>query len=207
MLVDDHAIVRDGIHQLFACCPDLVIDCEAATCEEALDLIARRSVDGVLLDLSMPDGDGMNVLRTMKKLRADVPVLVFSMHAEEQYGLNALKAGASGYLEKSNAADEIVHATRTVLTGLKYVSPALAEQLATGATEGDLHKAPHEKLSPRELQVFHLLASGMTVSDLGRHLTLSVKTVATHRTRILSKMNLTTNAALTYYALKNGLID
>lgn len=206
MLVDDHQIVRTGLKQIFAECTDIVVDSEAANGTEALDLLRARPVDGVLLDLSMPDRSGIDVLRRMRGERPDLPILILSMHAEEQYAMNVLKAGANGYIAKSSPPSEILKAVRMVLTGKKYVSPALAQQLATAFTS-DVHGAPHEKLSTREFEVFCKLAAGHSVSDIADELFLSVKTVSTHRARILEKMNLRTNADLTYYAIKNELIQ
>lgn len=206
MLVDDHQIVRAGLKQIFAECTDIVVEAEASSGTEALELLRAKPVDGVLLDLSMPDRSGIDVLRRMRGERADLPILILSMHAEEQYAMNVLKAGANGYIAKSSPPAEILKAVRMVLTGKKYVSPALAQQLATAFTS-DVHGAPHEKLSTREFEVFCKLAAGHSVSDIADELFLSVKTVSTHRARILEKMNLRTNADLTYYAIKNELIQ
>ncbi len=207
MLVDDHSIVRAGLKQIFEDCTDIVVDCEAASGQEAIDLLRARPVDGVMLDLSMPDRSGIDVLRRMHGERADLPILIVSMHAEEQYAMNVLKAGASGYISKASAPAEILKAARTVLAGQKYVSPQIAQQLAAAFAGGDAHSSPHEKLSTREFEVFCKLAAGESVSAIAEELFLSVKTVSTHRTRILEKMNLHTNADLTYYAIKNELIQ
>ena len=207
MLVDDHPIVRAGIQRLFADCTDIVVDCEAATGREALMLLESRSVDGVLLDLSMPDVNGIEVLRQLKATRSTLPVLVLSMHSEDQFAINALQAGANGYLEKSKASDEIIEATRAVLHGKTYVSAAIDDVLVRTAASGRITLALHEKLSAREFEVFRLLATGLTVARISDQLVISVKTVSTHRARILSKMRLKSNADLTYYALKNALIE
>ena len=206
MLVDDHQIVRAGLRQIFAECTDIVVEAEAASGTEALELLRTKNIDGVLLDLSLPDRSGIDVLRRMRGERSDLPILILSMHAEEQYAMNVLKAGANGYIAKSSPPAEILKAIRTVLTGKKYVSAALAQQLAAAFTGND-HGAPHEKLSTREFEVFCKLSAGRSVSDIAAELFLSVKTVSTHRARILEKMNLKTNADLTYYAIKNELIE
>jgi DNA-binding NarL/FixJ family response regulator len=207
MLVDDHSVVRTGIRQIFDECTDIVVDCEATSGQEALDILGKRPVDGVVLDLSMPDRSGIDVLKHMRAASPDMPVLILSMHSEQQYAMSMLRAGASGYITKDRSPTEILDAVRVVLQGRKFLSAAVAAQLAADATNGNAQKLPHEKLSTREFEVFCKLASGRSVSDIGTDLFLSVKTVSTHRTRIMEKMLLKTNADLIYYAMKNGLAE
>ena len=207
MLVDDHAVVRAGIRQVFATCEDIVVDCEAADGQEALTLLRQRHVDAVLLDLSMPGRSGIEVLRRMRAEQPALPILILSMHGEKQYAISALKAGASGYLSKENAPEEIIAATRTVLAGRKYVSEALANDIATALFSDGAERAPHDRLSSREFDVFCQLAAGKSVSSIATGLFLSVKTVSTHRARILEKMELKTNSDLTYYAITHALIE
>jgi DNA-binding NarL/FixJ family response regulator len=160
----------------------------------------------VLLDIAMPDRNGVDTLKTLKALRPELPVLILSGFAEQQYALNLLRAGASGYLNKEAAPAQLVGAIRTVVQGRKYVSPQLAEILADGVT-GDAERPLHTRLSQREFQIFCKLAAGAPVSQIAEELFLSVKTVSTYRARILEKMGVASNADLTYYAIKNGLIQ
>ena len=207
MLVDDHAIVRNGIRQIFDGCTDITVDCEASSGWEAIDLVKSRVVDGVLLDLSLPDRSGLEVLRRMRGERPELPILILSMHDEAQYAMTVLRAGANGYVSKFTAADEILVAMRAVLAGKKYVSSRLAEQLADTYADGNEAQAPHERLSTREFEVFCRLAAGASVADIAVELFLSPKTVSTHRAHILEKMQFRTSAELTYYAIKKQLIE
>jgi two-component system, NarL family, invasion response regulator UvrY len=179
---------------------------EASTGTETIDLVRTASFNVVLLDISMPDLNGVDTLKALKQLKPDLPVLILSGFAEEQYAVNLLRAGASGYLNKEAASTQLVGAIRTVAQGRKYVSPALAQILAEGVS-GDNEKPLHEQLSQREFQIFCKLAAGSSVSKIAEELFLSVKTVSTYRTRILEKMSLKSNADLTYYAIKNKLIE
>jgi DNA-binding NarL/FixJ family response regulator len=206
LIADDHAIVRAGLKQFLASEIDLEVTAEAATGNEAIALVRAGEFDVVLLDISMPDRNGVDVLKTVRDLRPELPVLILSAFAEQQYALNLLRAGAAGYLNKEAAQSQLVGAIRTVVQGRRYVSPELAQILADGVA-GDAEKPPHAQLSKREFQIFCKLAAGQSASQVAAELFLSVKTVSTYRSRILDKMGMQTNADLTYYAVKNGLIQ
>jgi DNA-binding NarL/FixJ family response regulator len=206
LIADDHQIVRAGLKQFIAGEADMVVAAEASTGAEALAAAARGGIDVVLLDISMPDQSGVDVLKRLKRVHPNLPVLILSGYAEQQYALNLLRGGAAGYLNKETADTELVGAIRTVARGQRYVSPTLAQQLAADLA-GDADKPPHTQLSEREFQIFRRLAGGASVSQVAEDLHLSVKTVSTYRTRILEKMNMKANADLTYYAIKNGLIE
>jgi len=206
LMVDDHEVVRAGMKQILADCMDLEVVAEAESGSEALALLRSHQFDGVLLDISMPDRSGVDVLRQIRAEYPELPILILSMHAEEQYAINVLKAGAQGYLNKTSTPDEMRTAIRTVVAGRKYMSPALAQHFAH-AFISEEQTALHEQLSPREFEVFCKLAAGQSVSVIAAELFLSVKTVSTHRSRILQKMNFKSNADLTYYAIKNHLIE
>jgi DNA-binding NarL/FixJ family response regulator len=206
LIADDHAIVRAGLKQFVADQADMTVVGEAATGAETVSLVRSEPYDVVLLDISMPDRNGVDTLKQLKQIRPEMPVLMLSAHAEEQYAVNLLRAGAAGYVSKETASTQLVQAIRTVTRGRKYVSPDLAQVLADGVTgQGD---APlHASLSQREFQIFCKLAGGMPVSKIPQELFLSVKTVSTYRSRVLEKMAMKTNADLTYYAIKNRLIE
>jgi DNA-binding NarL/FixJ family response regulator len=206
MIADDHAIVRAGLKQIVGEISDMEVAGEAASGQEALALARRGNLDVVLLDLSMPGRGGMDALRQLKKEQPDLPVLILSIYAEDQYALRALKAGAAGYLTKDGAPDELVAAIRRAAAGRRYIRSSLAEKLA-GELAGDTDKLPHERLSDREYQVMLMLASGKTVGGIANELSLSVKTISTNRARLLRKMGLSTNAELTYYAVKRRLLE
>jgi DNA-binding NarL/FixJ family response regulator len=205
-IVDDHAIVRAGLRQYFQDQVDLKVTGEAANGREALDLVRKGEVDVLVMDLSMPDQSGVDALAAVKARAPDLPVLILSGFPEEHYATTLLRQGAAGYLNKECDPEEIVKAIRTVHRGRKYITPGVAEMLADGlAGAGD--KAPHELLSEREFQVFLRLAKGETIGHMADSMALSVKTVSTYRTRVMEKMKLSSNSDLTYYALKNGLIQ
>jgi len=206
LIADDHAIVRAGLKQFIADQPDMQVAGEAATGSEAIQLVRASEFDVVLLDISMPDKNGIDTLKTLRHVKPELPVLMLSAYAEDQYAVNLLRAGASGYLNKEAASTQLVGAIRTVVQGRKYVSPSLAQILADGVS-GDAEKPLHAELSQREFQIFCKLAAGAAVSKIADELNLSVKTVSTYRTRILEKMAMKSNADLTYYAIKNGLIE
>ena len=206
LIADDHAIVRAGLRQFIVDQADMQVTGEAATGSECIQLVRVAEFDVVLLDISMPDKNGIDTLKTLKQLRPDLPVLMLSGFAEDQYAVNLLRAGAAGYLNKEAASTQLVGAIRTVVRGRKFVSPALAQILADGVT-GDADKPLHGELSQREFQIFCKIAAGAAVSRIAEELHLSVKTVSTYRTRVLEKMGMKSNADLTYYAIKNGLID
>jgi two-component system invasion response regulator UvrY len=201
LLVDDHAVVRQGVRQLLLDRGIASEVIEAQTGAEALTAVARHACDVVLLDISLPDMSGIEVLKRAKKKAPRVPVLMFSMYREDQYAVRALKAGASGYLSKTVTA-----AIQQVASGRKYVSPAMAEALADYVLI-DGEQLPHEKLSDREYQTLCMLASGKRLTDIAHTLSLSVKTVSVYRTRLLEKMKLANNAELTFYVMSNQLID
>ena len=206
LIADDHAIVRAGLKQFVADQADMQIVAEAASGAEAIAAVRATEIDVVLLDISMPDKNGIDTLKTLKHVKPELPVLMLSAFAEDQYAVNLLRAGASGYLNKEAASTQLVGAIRTVMLGRKYVSPSLAQILADGVS-GDADRPLHGELSQREFQIFCKLAAGAAVSKIAGELNLSVKTVSTYRTRILEKMALKSNADLTYYAIKNGLIE
>ena len=206
LIADDHAIVRSGLKQIVTSAPDLEVAGEATSSQEVLALVHAQPWDLVVLDIHMPGRGGLETLKELKREFPKLPVLVLSMYPEDQYAVRALKAGAAGYLSKDSAPDELLTAIRRVLGGGKYISPAVAEQLAVAVNHTKTDKAPHELLSDREYQILCLIASGKTVSEIAAALTLSVKTVSTYRTRVLEKMQMKTNAELTHYAIRNELV-
>lgn len=205
-IADDHAIVREGLKQILADTRDIIVAGEAENGVDAVKLFRKSGCHVVLLDISLPDKSGIEVLKQIKKEKPELAVLMLSMHREDQYAIRSLKAGAAGYLTKQSAPKELVTAIRQVAGGLKYVSPALAQELANHL--GEDHEAPaHETLSDREYQTLTMIASGKTVGTIAKELSLSVKTVSEYRARLLSKMKLKNSAELTHYAIKNGLIE
>jgi DNA-binding NarL/FixJ family response regulator len=205
-IADDHAIVREGLKQILAETRDIIVAGEAENGLEAIKLFRKSECQVMLLDISMPDRSGIDVLKQIKKEKPDLAVLMLSMHREDQYAIRSLKAGASGYLTKQSAPRELVTAIRQVAGGLKYISPALAQELANHV--GEDHEAPpHDTLSDREYQTLTMIASGKTVGVIAKELSLSVKTVSEYRARLLVKMKLKNSAELTHYAIKNQLID
>jgi len=207
LIADDHAIVRAGLKQFIAEEPDMQVTGEAETGKEVIDLIRNGEWDVVLLDISMPDHSGVDTLQRLKHLKPELPVLILSGFPENQYAVNLMRTGASGYLNKESAPSELVTAVRTVVRGQKYVSPKLAQILANDLSARQGERPLHDSLSEREFQIFCKLSSGMGVSRIAESLNLSVKTISTYRTRVLEKMNMKTNADLTSYAIRNRLID
>lgn len=206
LLIDDHAVVRQGVSHLLI---DRGVACEvveAQTGAEALALAAKQVYDVILLDISLPDMNGVEVLKRVKRKAPRVPVLMFSMYREDQYAVRALKAGAAGYLSKTIDAAQLIGAIQQVAAGRKYVSPEMAEALADYVSF-DGEQLPHEKLSDREYQTLCMLASGQRLTDIANALSLSVKTVSVYRTRLLEKMRLNNNAELTFYVMSNRLVD
>lgn len=204
LIVDDHAVVRGGLRQFLADTDDLQIAAEAETGSDALALISGGDWDLVLLDMSLPDINGLEVLRRIKRMRQNLPVLIFSMFSEAEFAISALDAGAAGYLNKDSPPNQILTAIRTVVDGARYVSPSLAEQLLSGVMSCNA-KAPHETLSRREMEVLLLLSEGITLTRIGDNIHVSVKTVSTYRARILQKLGVQSNAELTRYVLQHKL--
>src|SRR5690348_8016623 len=206
LLADDHTVVRRGLKQILADEFKRASFGEARNAQEALDLVWKENWDVVVLDITMPGRSGLEVLREIKKSKPKLPVLVLSMHPENQFAVRVLKRGAAGYMTKESAADDLVGAIKKVLAGGRYVSTSLAEKLATYVS-GDSQKPPQELLSDREFQVLRLIATGRIVSESAKELSLSVKTSSTYRTRILEKMGLRNNAELMHYAMQHGLVE
>lgn len=205
-IVDDHAMVRAGLKQFFADEVDFRVVAEASNGREALDIVRQGEVDVMVMDISMPGQSGVDALAAIRARAPDLPVLILSGFAEEHYATTLLRQGASGYLNKDCDPQEIAKAIRTVFRGRKYITAGVAERLAE-ALGGGADTPAHELLSERELQVFLRLAKGETIGHMAQSMSLSVKTVSTYRTRVMEKMALASNSDLTYYALKNGLIQ
>jgi DNA-binding NarL/FixJ family response regulator len=206
LVADDHAIVRRGLKQILTAEPDMSVVGEARDGVEALEFARKHACDVVVLDVSMPGPSGLEVLKDLKRERPKLPVLVLSIHPEDQLAIRVLKAGGAGYMTKETAPEELVKAVRRVVAGGRYVSARLAEKMAM-ALESDSDKPRHETLSDREYEVMCLIASGKSVSEIAARLSLSVKTISTYRSRILEKMDLPNNAALTHYAIQNRLVE
>jgi len=206
LIADDHAILRRGLREILMRELEGVVCGEAENAQQVLAQVQSQNWDLAIVDITMPGRSGLDVLRDMQQIRPGLPVLVLSMHPEDQYGKRVLKAGASGYMNKESAPEELIKAIRKVLAGGRYVSPALAEKLAVewGTNAG---QPLHENLSDREFEVLRMMALGKTTSQIAAELHLSVTTVSTYRARILDKMNMTTTAELMRYALRNGLVD
>ncbi|HPI92945.1 MAG TPA: response regulator transcription factor [Deltaproteobacteria bacterium] len=206
LVADDHIVVREGVKQILSNLEDIVVEDEAGNGQDTLEKVLRGNFDVVLLDISMPGRGGLETLEDILKARPRLPVLILSMHPEEQYAVRALRSGASGYLTKSSAPHELICAIRKVSRGGKYVTASLAEKLAI-ELDSSAQKQGHEVLSNREHQVMLMLASGKSVSEIAGELCLSIKTVSTYRTRIMDKMGMKKNAELTLYAVNNHLLD
>lgn len=206
LIVDDHAVFRRGIRETLGDAFPKVIFGEAKTAQEALTLISQQDWDVVILDISMPGKSGLDILDDLQNLRKKLPILLLSMHPEEQYARRALKSGAAGYLTKDCIPDELKDAVRRVANGGRYVSASLAEKLAFDLRRGG-ERPVHELLSTREFQVLRMIALGRTVKEIADELSLSVKTVSTYRTRILEKTDMKTNADLIRYALQEQLVS
>ena len=205
LIADDHAVVRHGLTQILSTDDQMMIAGEAANGNDLLDLVRKTAVDVVILDINMPGRNGLETLKELKRDYPSLPVIILSMHSEDQYAVRALKAGAAGYMNKEAAPDELVAAIKKVYRGGKYISPEIAELLVYHIG-GNHQEEPHKSLSDRELEVFYSLAGGKTVGQISEELNLSVKTVSTYRTRILEKMNMATNAELVRYAFDYKLL-
>jgi DNA-binding NarL/FixJ family response regulator len=206
LIVDDHQIVRHGLKEVFAdAFPELQVG-EAENSQTALELLMKQEWDLVLVDVNIPGRGGLEVLEEVKRLRPQTPVLVLSAYPEEEFAIHSLKLGASGYLNKRLASDEILAAAKKALAGGKYVTASLAEKLAT-SLGSNAEQTPHESLSSRELQVLRMVAGARTIKEIAAELALSEKTVGTYRVRIAKKLGLNSNIELTRYALKHRLVD
>lgn len=206
IIADDHAILRAGLKQILAETKDIIVIGEAQNAAEAIKLGCQSNADMILLDISLPDRSGMDVLKYIKRENSTIAVLMLSMYKEDQYAIRALKSGAAGYLCKQSASTELVNAIHTVAKGKKYITPAVAQILANQVGIEN-QKAPHEILSDREFQTLTMIASGLSVGDIAVKLSLSVKTVSMYRRRLLDKMQLHNNSELTHYAFQNMLVD
>lgn len=205
LVADDHTIVREGLKQILAKSGDLEVAGEAANGNDVLKMVREQEWDMLVTDMSMPGRSGIELIKLVKEARPKLPVLVLSMYGEDQYAVRAIRAGASGYLNKESASEQLVSAIRKIAAGGVHVSPAVAEALFKNVRDNAPEK-PHERLSDREFQVLQLLVTGKSVSDIGAQLNLSPKTVSTHKTRLLEKMRMTNNAELIRYAIEHGIV-
>ncbi len=206
LIADDHAIVREGLKQIITENHGMAVTGEARSGREVLEMASKKNYDVLVLDITMPGTNVLDVIKQLKSEKPRMPILVLSMHPEDQYAVRVLKAGASGYLTKESAPDELVTAIRKISSGGKYISDTLAEKLVRSLN--DKHdERPHERLSDREFQVFSMISAGKIVKEIAETLNLSEKTISTYRSRILEKMKLSNNAELTHYAFKHKLID
>jgi len=203
LTIDDHEVVRRGLKDMFTA--ESATFGEARTGAEAIDLVRKQPWDIAVLDISLGGRSGLEVLVELKQLRPRMPVLILSMHAEEQYAVRAFKAGASGYINKASSGEELRRAILMIIKGGQYVGPSLAEKIVVQLSQSG--KVPHESLSNREFEVLCSIASGKTVNEIADQLSLSNKTISTYRRRILDKMEMRTNAELTHYAIRNGLVE
>jgi two-component system, NarL family, invasion response regulator UvrY len=206
LIIDDHAVVRDGVKKIFDEQPGAIVFGEGSTRLEALQLAREQDWDLAVLDISLGNQSGLEVLKELKQIRPRLPVLILSMHSEEQYARRAFKAGASGYITKDSSRAELAKAVNKVASGGRYITSALAERLIVDLERGS-DRPPHELLSDREFEVMRLIASGKTVSEIAGLLSLSDKTISTYRARLLEKMGMKTNAELTRHAIQNKLVD
>jgi two-component system, NarL family, invasion response regulator UvrY len=206
LIADDHAVVRRGLRQILAEAFKRAVFGEATNAQSALEAVWSEPWNVVILDLTMPGRSGLDILKEIKRARPKLPVLILSMHPEDQFAVRLLKAGASGYMTKESAPDELVGAVNKVMAGGRYVSAQLAEKLAS-LVVSDVHEAPHESLSDREFLILRMIASGKPVGAIARELSLSVKTVSTYRARLLEKMSMSNNSELVQYAFRNELVE
>ncbi len=206
LIVDDHSIVREGIRRIIDDTDEINVVAEASTGEEALALVVKNKFDLVLMDISMPKKNGLQTLKEIRKHNKKVPVLMLSMHAEEQYAMRAMKAGASGYLTKDSASDQLVYAIKKIFNGRKYISKEVAELLVTDMYHHE-DKNSHEYLSDREFEIYKLIVRGHTAKTIAKDLSISDKTVSTYRRRILKKMNINSTSGLVRYAIEHNISD
>jgi len=206
LVADDHPVVRVGLREILSQQRDIAVLGEAGTGADVLKLVAQKAWDVIVLDVTLPDRSGLDVLKEIKRERPKLPVLILSAYPEEDYAVRALRAGAAGYVTKSASPEELVRAVRRLAQGLRYMSPAAAEELI-GALGNGLDQAPHERLSDREYQVLCLLGSGKSVGRIAQELDRSVKTISTYRARILEKMDMQSNAQLVHYVLQRRLAE
>jgi two-component system invasion response regulator UvrY len=206
LVIDDHGVVRQGIRQILAETTDIVVAADASSGAEGLARAQENGWDAIVLDLALPDSHGLDVLKELRRTRANVPILVLSMHPEDQFALRAIRAGASGYLTKNGAVDDLAGAIRTVVGGRHYLSPWLADRLAREAS-GEPSKMAHEQLSDREYQVLMRIASGKSTKDIASEFNISPKTVGTYRMRLAKKMGLSTDSELTGYVFRHHLLE
>lgn len=206
LIVDDHTIVRRGLKDILAEDPEFSVVGEAGTYEEMTELMGKKKIDVILLDLSLPDKNGLDIIEEVVAKKGTPPMLILSVYSEDHYGVRVLKAGASGFMNKEVAPTELLAAVRKVATGGKYVSAALAEKIA-GRLYADADMAIHDLLSNREFQVMKMIASGKTLTEIGHELGLSVKTISTYRMRIMEKTRMHTNSELTHYAFQHKLVE
>jgi DNA-binding NarL/FixJ family response regulator len=205
-IADDHGIVRKGMKQILSRTPDIEVTGEASTGQEALEKIWANNFDVVILDISLPGRNGLDILKQIKIHKPKLPVLILSMYPEEHYAVRVFKAGAAGYLTKESEKGELIEAIRMIAQGKKYITPALAERLADELEPG-ADKAPHEKLSDREYHLLCLIARGKNTREIAAELSLSMKTIGTHRAGLLAKMGMKSNAELTHYAVQHKLVE
>ncbi len=206
LIADDHAVVRRGLKQIVAETDDIVVGGEAGNSIEVMEQVRAKPFDVVILDITMPGRSGLDALKELRHERPALPVLMLSMHSEDQYAVRVLRAGAAGYLPKEGAPEELVNAIRKVHSGAKYIRPSQVEKMAR-SIHRDSDKQLHEHLSDREYEVLRMIASGKTPTQISEELRLSVKTISTYRARLLEKMGMKNNAELTHYAIKNGLVN
>ena len=208
LIADDHAVVRRGVKQILEEEPGLKVLGQATNGYEVIQNIQEKNWDILILDITLPDRNGLDVLKEVKSLRPDLPVLILSIHPEEEFAIRALKLKASGYVAKGSVPEELVLATKMILKGHRYISPSLTEKIASYLElDNDIEKSLHQRLSKREKEVLIMIASGKRITDIAEIMYLSVKTVSTYRKRILEKLNLKTTAGLIRYAIENCLVD
>lgn len=206
LLVDDHAILRHGLRQILSDTEGIEVAGEAENSSQAIRMAREQKFDVVLLDITLPDRNGLETLKILKRDHPKLAVLILTMHGEDEFGVRALKAGAAGYLTKKSAPEQLVNAVRQVASGRRYIGPALAEELAKSLGD-ESDQPPHETLSDREYQVLCMIASGVGLSEMAAKLSISPKTVSVYRARVMAKMKLKNNAEITHYAIKHNLVQ